>query len=204
MIKNIIFDLSGVLLKYDIAKFLTSIGIEEKEQNLYKKIIWSSEEWNKGDAGKISYTKIIESLCNRYPEYNKIRYILENKDNDILLSEITETTDFIKELKAKGYKIYFLSNVNKWDIEYNINRFDFFKLADGTVYSCDVKCVKPEKECYEALLNKYNLNREECIFIDDTKINVDAANNLGIKSILFDNIEKVREKVNVIINNESL
>lgn len=200
MIKNIIFDLSGVVLKYDIKKYLTSIGIDVKDQDTYKKIIWSSKEWNDSDAGKITYEEIVESLSSRYPEYNKIRYILENKNNDILLSDNKETINYIQELKERGFKIYFLSNINKWDIEYNINRFDFFKFADGAIYSCDVKYVKPEKECYLALINKYNLKVEECIFIDDTKINIDSARELGIKSILFDDLENVKKQVDKIIN----
>lgn len=200
MIKNIIFDLSGVLLKYDIPKFLTSIGIRQEEQEIYQKLIWNSEEWLQGDRGEITYEEIISSLANRYPEYNQIRYILEHKDNDILLSAMTESIDCIKELKDKGYKIYFLSNVNAWDIAYNIKRFDFFKLADGTLYSCDIKTIKPEKECFYALLDKYNLKLEESIFIDDTKANVEAANEIGLKSILFDNITNVKAKINQILS----
>lgn len=200
MIKNIIFDLSGVLLKYDIKKYLTSINIAEDEQEIYKKLIWGSEEWLKGDAGKMSYEEITDSLCRKYPKHEKMRYILENKNNDLLLSEIKESTKYVKELKDRGYKIYILSNVCKEDIEYNINRFDFFKLADGAVYSCDVLSIKPDKECFYALLKKYNLNKEECIFIDDTKENIEASNKLGIKSVLFDTIDSVKEKVEELLN----
>lgn len=200
MIKNIIFDLGGVVLKYDIKSYLTFIDIPKEEQEIYKKLIWASEEWQKGDSGNITYEEIIENLCNKYPTDEKIRYILENKNNDILLSEITESVEYIKDLKNRGYKIYFLSNVSKWDIEYNIKRFEFFKLQDGSVYSCDIKCIKPDKDCYYSLLNKYNLKAEECIFIDDIKANIEAANKIGINGILFDTISNVKEKVEKIIN----
>ena len=80
MIKNIIFDLGGVVLKYDIRNYLTSIGIDESEQEIYKKLIWSSEEWQKGDSGTITYEELIERLSNKYPMDTKIRYILENKN----------------------------------------------------------------------------------------------------------------------------
>ena len=200
MIKNIIFDLGGVVLKYDIRNYLTSIGIDESEQEIYKKLIWSSEEWQKGDSGTITYEELIERLSNKYPMDTKIRYILENKNNNILLSEMSESVEYIKALKNRSYKIYFLSNISKWDIEYNIKRFEFFKLQDGAIYSCDIKYLKPDKECYYALLNKYNLKAEECIFIDDTKVNVESANEIGIKGILFDNIDNVKKKVEKELN----
>lgn len=200
MIKNIILDLGCVLLKYDINAYLTSIGIPEEEHTTYKKLIWASEEWQKGDSGTITYEEIIERLCNKYPLDTKIKYILENKNNDILLSEMSESVDYIKDLKRRGYKIYFLSNISKWDIEYNIKHFDFFKLQDGAIYSCDIKYIKPAKECYYALLHKYNLKAEECIFIDDTKVNVESANEIGIKGILFNNIENVKKKVEEELN----
>ncbi len=199
MIKNIIFDLSGVLLDYDISKYFASIGLTEQDAKIYKPLIWGSNEWLLGDKNLITYNELINSLVKKYPKHTKMRYILENKNNDILLSDKKETVAFVKELKEKGFKIYFLSNVWKCDIDYNINRFEFFKLADGAVYSCDVESMKPEKECYLALLNKYNLKPEECIFIDDIKENVEAANKLGIKGILFDNVENVRKSVNDII-----
>ena len=65
---------------------------------------------------------------------------------------------------------------------------------------CDIKYLKPDKECYYALLNKYNLKAEECIFIDDTKVNVESANEIGIKGILFDNIDNVKKKVEEELN----
>ena len=200
MIKNIILDLGCVLLKYDINYYLASIDIPEEEHATYKKLIWASEEWQTGDSGTITYEEIIERLCNKYPLDAKIKYILENKNNDILLSEMPESIDYIKDLKRRGYKIYFLSNISKWDKEYNIKRFDFFKLQDGAIYSCDINYIKPAKEYYYALLDKYNLKAEECIFIDDTKVNVESANEIGIKGILFDNIDNVKKKVEEELN----
>jgi len=199
MIKNIIFDLSGVLLNYDINNYLTYIGLTKEEIKNYKPLIWGSKEWLQGDLGAMTYEEITNSLVIKYPKYKKIRYIMENKNNDLLLSEKEDTIKYLKELKEKGFKIYFLSNVSAWDLEYNMNKSNFFKLADGAVYSCDIKAIKPAKECYLSLLNKYNLVPEECIFIDDTKENIEAAKKLGIIGIHFDSLDRVKEKVNDII-----
>lgn len=57
------------------------------------------------------------------------------------------------------------------------------------------KCgyAKPEKECYEILLNKYSLLPEECLFIDDSLANVQVAESLGIKSIHFTNFDILKK-----------
>ena len=100
----------------------------------------------------------------------------------------------------RGFKVYFLSNVNSIDLKYDKEAFEIFKFIDGAVYSAEVRCAKPEKECYEALLNKYNLVPEECIFIDDNLANIEMAKKLKINSVLFDNLERVKNEVENIIN----
>jgi len=200
MIKNVVFDLGGVLLDYHVSHYLTHIGLSEEEIKQYKPLIWQSEEWQEGDAGLLSYEEVTDKLCHKYPEYPKMRYILENKDNDLLLSANNENINYVKELKDKGFKIYFLSNVSKWDLEYDKNKFDLFELADGAIYSCDIFRVKPSIDCYQALFNQYHLVPQECIFIDDNLANVEAANSLGVHGILYSCLEDTKAKIEELIH----
>lgn len=203
MIKNIIFDLAGVLLEFNVSKFLKSNCVKDDKISLFKNLIFGSNEWIKGDKGELTYSEIIDSICENNPNYsNELRYILEHKDLNILISENKLVTDYLKELKNKGYKIFILSNVTKDDINEHQKRFDFFKLIDGAVYSAEIGYIKPDKECYEILLEKYNLKPNECIFIDDMITNVEAANKIGINGVLFNNLEDVKEKIESIINSE--
>jgi putative hydrolase of the HAD superfamily len=59
-------------------------------------------------------------------------------------------------------------------------------MFDGLVLSGEINIVKPNAEIFEYLLSKYNLNREECIFVDDNKANITGAEKAGIKGYLFD------------------
>lgn len=200
MIKNIIFDLGGVLIDFNPENYLKHIGLNEEEAKLFKKLIWGSEEWAKGDRGDINYKQITDSICEHNPKYAlKLRYVLENKDNSYILSENPENCKYFKELKDRGFKVYFLSNVNQVDLKYDKENFSIFKLIDGAVYSCEVNFIKPEKRCYEILLEKYNLIPEECIFIDDNLTNVDVANSIGIKSVYFNNLDEAKQKIEEII-----
>ena len=83
------------------------------------------------------------------------------------------------------------------DIDFNnINElWDFFKLFDGKVISGHCKLLKPEYEIYNLLLNTYNLKAEESLFIDDTKENIEAANDLGIDTIHLTSPNLLKEKL---------
>ena len=62
---------------------------------------------------------------------------------------------------------------------------EFIPLTDGGVFSCFEKITKPDPEIYLRLCKRYSLKPEECVFIDDTQKNVDAAQKLGMKGIHF-------------------
>ena len=91
----------------------------------------------------------------------------------------------LKYFKNKGFNIYILSNYAKEGFQYCYENNDCFKLVDGIVVSADVKMIKPNIEIYKYLLNKYQLNKEECIFIDDRIKNVEASFQVGIKAIQY-------------------
>ena len=67
--------------------------------------------------------------------------------------------------------------------------------ADGGVFSCYVQLIKPDPEIYRTLLEKYGLQAEECLFIDDREDNVVAARELGMQAIRFENYAQAREEL---------
>jgi HAD superfamily hydrolase (TIGR01509 family) len=71
-------------------------------------------------------------------------------------------------------------------------RYDSFQYFDGGIISCKEKLMKPEKEIYDKLIEKYKINPKESIFIDDTKVNVESAKKLGFEAILFTNSKDLK------------
>lgn len=92
--------------------------------------------------------------------------------------------ELVEELKNNGYKVYLLSNasINQKNYWSSVPGSEFF---DGVLVSSFIKIIKPQPEIYEYLLNKYNLKREECVFIDDSTQNVEASEYVGMKGGLF-------------------
>jgi small GTP-binding protein len=101
---------------------------------------------------------------------------------------IKKTIDFIKSQKKQGKKIYFLSNILEESKEEFITKLQVKHLDnfDGGIYDLEVGVSKPDPEIYFELIDKYDLNPAESIFIDDKTENLDTAFELGMKTILFD------------------
>ena len=85
----------------------------------------------------------------------------------------------VEQLKQHGYCVYYLSNIPE-DVLALLMERDFKGLFDGGVASCEVKINKPDPRIYRALLDKYQLKADECIFIDDRADNIKAASLLGL------------------------
>ena len=91
----------------------------------------------------------------------------------------------LKKCKYCGKELNDYSEFCNSECENCYENNDCFKLVDGIVVSADVKMIKPNIEIYKYLLNKYQLNKEECIFIDDRIKNVEASFKVGIKAIQY-------------------
>jgi 2-haloacid dehalogenase len=76
-----------------------------------------------------------------------------------------------------------------------LKRFDFLQIFDGIIVSGHEKLIKPDKEIFYSLLNRYNLHAENCVFIDDNINNVEAADAIGFHSLHFRSAEDLNEKL---------
>ena len=125
----------------------------------YIKMIWSSKEWYLGDKGTLSYPEIIDEICKNNPKHSdKLRYILDNKNNDYILFEATYAYNYLLDLKNKGYKLYFLSNVNKFDLKYDKEHFKIFELIQEPYLFCrSTGYAKPEKNVIKYYLINISL-----------------------------------------------
>ncbi|MEG2656824.1 MAG: HAD family phosphatase [Clostridium sp.] len=184
MIKNVIFDIGNVLLSFNPMEYLRrKIDNEGKVQEIYEEI-FLSEEWLMLDRGIITEIEAVDRLCSRHKEDAELINIAMDNWYE-LLKPIEETVNGLEELNNKGYKLYYLSNFHDMAFKEINKTHGFFKLFHGGVVSYEEKLLKPEKEIYERLVERYKIIPKESIFIDDTKLNVEAAKRLGFKTIHF-------------------
>lgn len=195
MIKNIVFDLGGVLIDFKPERYLAHIGFSEEDITLFTKIVFYGKQWNEYNSSKLNVKQTEQELIQSYPQYNdKLKRIFDNINYEYILFEMKDTSNYLKELKDKGYNIYILSDLNIDSYNYN-KQFNFFDYITGGVYSFEIGTTKPNKNNYKVLLEKYNLIPEETIFIDDRLNNIQVANDLGIFGIQFVTLDIVKDEI---------
>ncbi len=182
MIKNIIFDVGEVLLGYRWKEMLMDYGCSESDAQRLGNLIFSDELWEQLDMQNEPTENIIKKYEEKYPKDSKaIRWFIEH--GEYMHVPRKDVWKKLHLLKEKGYKIYLLSNYSKDLFEKHTKGADFLNDIDGMVVSYQIHKLKPDVEIYNYLINKYSLNKDECIFFDDREVNTKAANDLGIKSV---------------------
>lgn len=172
-IKNIVFDLGGVVFSRDPRKFEP----EFIEFFSYIYLPQMPHFWEEYDRGAVSFTEVVEWLA----DYNKSDVVTAERNlrRSIVTQEpIEATAKLISELRAAGYKLYVLSNMSLEFIEF-LRRQDVYANFDGEVVSCEEGVIKPNPKIYRTLVSRYNLNPSETLFIDDRSANIDVARSEG-------------------------
>ena len=179
-IKNVVFDLEGVVFARDPRKF-------EPEFIKFFSYIMLPEMprfWEEYDRGMSTYDEVITNLA----EYNSCDRELAEKNlrrSILTQEEIPATKSLVEALKAAGYRLYVLSNMSLEFIEF-LHTKEVYKNFEGEVVSCYEHIIKPEAEIYKILVDRYQLNEAETLFIDDRKANIEAAIESGWQGFHFD------------------
>jgi 2-haloacid dehalogenase len=184
-ITTIIFDLGGVLIDWNPAYvFDTLIPEEEKRQHFFANIC--TAEWNEEqDAGR-TIKEANEIAIAQHPEWREHIEAYYGRWEEMLGGPIIETVEIFRQLKQSGrYKFYALTNWSAELFPVALQRYDFLHWFDGRLVSGEEKMRKPFPEFYQLLLDRFNIKKEEAIFIDDNLRNAEAAEAFGIKTIRF-------------------
>ena len=192
MIKNIIFDLGGVLIDLNVKDTFDCFGgnfakfYNKKLPEEFEKLV---DDFNRGDISADTFrsqTMDIFSLM-----VSKAKF--DNCWNAMVGDMHTDTIRTLIELKKK-FKIFLLSNINEIHYDYLLTK-DYWEpaLFEKCYFSHLMGMIKPEKKIYQYVLSKNNLNTEETFYIDDSKKNVISASKLGINAYHYNGQEKIAD-----------
>jgi HAD superfamily hydrolase (TIGR01509 family) len=187
MIKNVIFDVGGVLLKWSPPTFLKNLNLPQSFQEVFASLLWAAH-----DGGLLSREEVVEKLPEHFNK-ETFSYCIKNLSEQ--LEPIPEMIDLFHALRRQGYNVFILSNM-PGEMHQELARLhDFFKHPKAEIFSYQIKAIKPQPQIYQALLQKYQLYPEETLFIDDHFDNVQAAEKLNIKTIHCHSPGQVREEL---------
>ena len=185
MIKNIVFDMGNVLIKFEPGEFMDIAGITDPEdRRIIHDELFVSVEWAQMDMGVETEDSFEPKVLARIPERlrEKTKNLLHNWAYPRQM--IPGMEDLVRRLKAAGYGIYLLSNASVNQPSY-WEPLPIAKYFDGTLISAHVKTVKPCPAIYRLFTEEFHLQEEECVFIDDAPINVAGAIACGWQGIVF-------------------
>ncbi len=195
MIQNIIFDIGNVLASFRWQDLFKDLGFTgEKFNRIAAATVLHPTMWNEFDRSLMRDEEIIAKCIERAPEYEQEIRLIFTK-TELLVEEYAHSFEWINGLKDQGYHVYLLSNYGRTSFEAarDHGRLSFLPLVDGGVISYEVQIVKPEPGIYTALLNKYKLKAEECVFLDDRAENIAAAEALGFHGIVVESYKQAAE-----------
>ncbi|WP_289284835.1 HAD family hydrolase [Parablautia intestinalis] len=194
MIKNIVFDIGNVLAGFAWQEFYLSFGFSEDIYEKLTKATIKSAFWNELDRGVLNDDELLEGFIRNDPSIEKeIREVFQSVEK--MITRYDYAIPWVKELKDRGYGIYVISNFSHKAYIECADALDFLKETDGAILSFQEKLIKPMPEIYQLLTKRYGLKAQECVFIDDTAKNVDAAVKEGMKGIVFHTLEQVKTEL---------
>ena len=199
MIKNLVFDFGNVLIEWNPAKILAAF-VKEEDRKRVEAAIFDSGLWAQTDTGQLTLKSAIQAA----------QTLLDSSYSatvEAIFTHWYETVDVYHQLQEKifewaqlGYGIYILSTTSEifYAVE-NAGLLPMTKVLTGKILSYEVGFAKPDKSIYQKLLTQYALHANQCVFIDDLQINLDAA-----KSLEFETILATSEQQNIIAIEELL
>ncbi len=193
-IKCIIFDWGGVLIDNPTEDFATEcskrIGVNVRD--LIKSYSNYADQFERGFLTESElWQKMGERLNIKIPNSNSLWLDCFKK----IYSPREEVIELAKKLRNGGYKIALLSNTETPAMNYFYQlQYNFF---DNSVFSCAEGYIKPESQIYHILLKKINISANRVLFIDDKKVNIQSAQNIGMKAILFNNFKQLVNELRI-------
>ncbi|MFR9534001.1 MAG: HAD family phosphatase [Rikenellaceae bacterium] len=191
--KTVIFDLGGVVVARNPKK-LTEEFIEFFSFLADKQMPHFWEEYDRGTQTMDQTIDIISELRG----YDREFCATCVREAITMQEAIAPTAQLLEELHAKGYRLLVLSNMSLEFITF-IRQLPVYKYFSGEVVSCEEGSVKPEPEIFKIILERYNVDPSDALFVDDRPANLEAAAAEGINTILFkrweaeESCDKIRE-----------
>lgn len=200
MVKNVIFDLGGVLIEWNPDRILASCYADPEMGAIMKTALFQHPDWLQLDRGTLSEADLLVRAAGRTGRpaaelsglFDAMRESLHTK---------AETVALLEKLSTRKVPLYCLSNMSSDIFAYLRERHSFWGVFRGIVISGDVRMMKPEREIFQFLLERYGLVAAETAFVDDNAPNVEAARALGIHPVWFKDAQQCEMELEKLLAN---
>ena len=197
-ITAVIFDFGNVFVKWDIhALYDRFFSSPEAVDAFLEEVRFF--EWNTQlDAGT-SFHDGVAKLSLQYPHYAEYIKAYDTYWEESITDTYSGTVELASELKKSGHELYLLSNFSAEKFPIMRERYGFLNLFTDMVISGEHGLIKPDPAIFNLTLKRINRNAAECLFIDDSPANINTAQSLGFKTILFQSSEQLKHDIQIIL-----
>ena len=189
----IIFDFGGVVVHWDprlvyrrLLENDEAIDAFFREVGFYR---WNADQ----DRGGRTWDEAVEELSSRFPHRRDLIAAYHQFWEDSIAGPVNDTVKIVERLRTSGYRLVGLTNWSAEKFRLSRQRYALFNLFDEIIVSGEVGSMKPEREIFDFTLKKIGLRADQCLFIDDSKPNIDAAAALGFEVIHFRSPQQLEE-----------
>ncbi|MBY0461907.1 MAG: HAD family phosphatase [Alphaproteobacteria bacterium] len=194
MIKNIVFDIGNVLVKWAPHDIVNKVFPNHPNTFELNQKIFKSPAWMDLNRGKMTEKEMVliynKELGISLPE---LEYLMEQAKQG--LTPIEGSFELLDALYDKGYPIYSITDNVHEIVHFLKQKYTFFDKFLGAAISADLGVLKPNEAIYHYLLNTYHLKPEECVFIDDLFINIEGAKKVGMNGIQFITADSCKDEL---------
>ena len=184
MPKTIVFDLGGVLVDWNPRYVYRQLFDDETEMEAFLAQV-CTPEWNVAqDAGR-TIAEAVAEATSRHPGKAALIRVYYERFDEMMAGPIDGTVDILARLHQQQTPCYALTNWSAETFPLARNRFEFMGWFRDIVVSGEEKLIKPDPAIYRLLLERFALEPQDTVFIDDSPRNVQAAAELGLHAIHF-------------------
>lgn len=179
-----VFDVGNVLVRWDPFRVYREMIPDEAKRHWFLQNVCTSA-WNlEQDRGR-SWEEGVALLVANHPEWEAQIRAYDERWHEAVPGLIEDSVAVLEDLKARGDKVYAITNFSREKWAECLIRFPFLQSFDGVVVSAHERVIKPDPAIYRILFERYDLAPEDCIFIDDSAKNIETARALGMQGIHF-------------------
>lgn len=180
-----VFDIGKVLLHFDFKRTTQRLASRCSLPPHEMDKVWVSKLVDDYARGRLSCEEFAKQAARQVGFSGAPEEFLE------AWSDIFEPNpamfDRVHRWKARGLRLFLLSNTCESHVRFFTKRWDIFRKFDGATYSCRVDALKPEPTIYRALLAEFGVEPADAVYLDDLEENIAAARAIGLRGIAYRN-----------------
>ncbi len=179
----VILDLGNVVLNWDVEGILASLDLPVEIRDHLREELFHHQDWLDLDHGTTTESEVLDAICERSPlQPTQVEATLAATKQS--MQPLADTIHLMREIHEAGLPMYCLSNMSRESYAH-VSGYDFFEMFTGIVISGHELCMKPDHSIFHLILERFELEAEATLFVDDSLPNIEAARHLGIQAFHF-------------------